>query len=109
MAFCSDQRIDMDFQHVSLPTFETLTAELPVDPTPCAKLQVTKADIKRSSYVKDQMYRSNPNTTTKFEQYISDAYQTISTEMFTPASENFVHRRHRATAKNGGYYENVVL
>ncbi|GFR18985.1 hypothetical protein TNCT_276551 [Trichonephila clavata] len=51
MAFCSDQPIDMDFQNVSLPTSGISTSESPVDPTPCAKFQVIKADIKRYSLI----------------------------------------------------------
>ncbi|GFR19448.1 hypothetical protein TNCT_531011 [Trichonephila clavata] len=51
MAFSFDHPTDMEFQQVSLPTSGTSTPELPVDPTPCAKLEVPKTDIQRYTLI----------------------------------------------------------
>ncbi|GBM19787.1 hypothetical protein AVEN_208659-1 [Araneus ventricosus] len=80
-----------------------------VQSTETKRRDLMPCDFFPLGYLKDQVYRHNPQTIAELEQYISDACQTIPNEMFARASANFVLRRHHVVVANGGYFENVLL
>ncbi|GFS34216.1 hypothetical protein TNIN_494461 [Trichonephila inaurata madagascariensis] len=51
MALSSDQNTEMEYQNVSLPSSGRNTPEPPTGPTSCARLEVTKADIRRFTLI----------------------------------------------------------
>ncbi|GFY77919.1 uncharacterized protein TNIN_104051 [Trichonephila inaurata madagascariensis] len=51
MAMNSDITTDMDYQHAILPNSGNSTPERPIGPTPCARLEATKADIRRYTLI----------------------------------------------------------
>ncbi|GFS28141.1 hypothetical protein TNIN_202581 [Trichonephila inaurata madagascariensis] len=51
MALSSDQNTEMEYQNVSLPSSGRNTPEQPTGPTSCARLEVTKADIRRFTLI----------------------------------------------------------
>ncbi|GFY63413.1 hypothetical protein TNIN_30132 [Trichonephila inaurata madagascariensis] len=51
MAMNTDNTTDMDYQHATLPNSGNSTPERPIGPTPCARLEATKADIRRYTLI----------------------------------------------------------
>ncbi|GFY51437.1 hypothetical protein TNIN_403331 [Trichonephila inaurata madagascariensis] len=51
MASSPDQNTDMDYQNISLPSSGRTTPEPLTGPTSCARLEVTKADIRRFTLI----------------------------------------------------------
>ncbi|GFY63912.1 hypothetical protein TNIN_496811, partial [Trichonephila inaurata madagascariensis] len=51
MAMNTDITTDMDYQHAILPNSGNSTPERPIGPTPCARLEATKADIQRYTLI----------------------------------------------------------
>ncbi|GFY43412.1 uncharacterized protein TNIN_190381 [Trichonephila inaurata madagascariensis] len=51
MALSSAKNTEMEYQNVSLPSSERNTPEPPTGPTSCARLEVTKADIRRFTLI----------------------------------------------------------
>ncbi|GFW25379.1 hypothetical protein TNCV_3047271 [Trichonephila clavipes] len=51
MASNNELSTDMDYQNASLPTSGNSTPERPTGQTPCAKLEATKADIRRYTLI----------------------------------------------------------
>ncbi|GFT02796.1 hypothetical protein TNCV_466221 [Trichonephila clavipes] len=51
MASNNDPPTDMDFQNATLPKSRNSTPERPIGPTSCARLEATKADIRRYTLI----------------------------------------------------------
>lgn len=70
---------------------------------------LTPCDFFLWGYLKDQVYRRNPETIEELKQYISAACDAIPPEIFKQAAGNFALRLRHVIAANGGYVENIVV